>query len=216
MLLKTQRNRIELLYVKLVFPARGIKIGSMTTAVIYLRGHRNSYMHIHGAKGLGFFLYLFAAAILIIQGCSSVWTKTDIEKKLKKVFPDAVSVRVVDADEMKAEPDTFGFPPPVYKATVVEKDIPGESFLFYFFQGSGFDSTEFKKIFNVSMKSVLSAGLGSKPPRYVFSMPQYTNPGNLLLVSGTALHVPDTYDVKAKEKKFIEVFGLASGRAEKK
>lgn len=90
--------------------------------------------------------HLYTLLAFISPGClqSGEWTKDDITKKLKEVFPNAISIRIFDGKETGL--DTFKMPGPIYKALVSEKGLPADGFIFYFYKGSVSDTATLKKI----------------------------------------------------------------------
>ena len=157
-------------------------------------------------------LLIVVPATIIFSGCfQSTWTKKDIEKRLKKVFPAAVSIRIMSDEE--ADMDTFKMPPAVYKAIVNERDIPGENFLFYFYRASPLDKTEFDKIVSTVLRIDLA---GNWEPTHLFSTPQFTNPGNLLLVYAFPFSQRDSFGDGSRGGEIRKVFGILLPKVKKK
>jgi hypothetical protein len=134
------------------------------------------------------------------------WTKEDINKKLREVFPNATSIRIFDGNE--AGPDTFRMPAPIYKALVNEKDIGSYSFIFYFYNSPGIDTVLLAKILRATIVTDITAGLGTRKPQYVFGMPQYATMTNMMVVYAVSVTLPETYDVSSAEKTIRKIFGL--------
>jgi hypothetical protein len=136
------------------------------------------------------------------------WSREEIDKKLREVFPNAESIYILDSLKMlEAQADTT-MPFPSYKALVVEREQPGCALLFYFYNASVTDSSSSAPIFRTVIKNLLISVFGTKTMDYIFSLPQFDNTGSRLMVYAIPLYLSDDYDFDSKEKAIRKFFNL--------
>jgi hypothetical protein len=160
---------------------------------------------------------LLSAISILFSACvnSSKWTRGDIDKKLKEVFPGAKAIRVLDSVECKRmKSDTMNLPLPVYKALITEKDYSGYSFIFYFYNASLQDTSTFADVFRSAMIHDIVAGLGTKKVEYVYGVPQFDKTGDKLIVYAALFALPKSYDLSNRENAIRKVFNLQKTQLE--
>jgi hypothetical protein len=155
-------------------------------------------------------VFIYAVFILMFAcNSSSKWQKSDIENKLRIVFPNARAIRVLDSvDFIRIKSDTLDLPSPIYKGLITEGDYPNYSFIFYFYNASLKDTSSFVKVFRAVMIHDLTAALGTKKVQYVCGMPQFDKTGDKLILYTVLLSLPKNYDVLKKEIEIRKVFDL--------
>jgi len=137
------------------------------------------------------------------------WSKSEIERKLKEVFPDAKYISVLDSTVSgDNQTDTWKLPLPRYKGIVTEQNQPNPGFIFYFYNTSLADTATFTHLFRATMIHDIVAGMGTKKVEYVLGMPQFDNSGNRLVVYAVSLSLPESYNIAARENAIRKVFAL--------